>query len=108
MSKSLEDLKNSFINRYTISLAVKGADPSLLRTELDCDVCGETCPAWTIHQIPYYPDGKLSANYPEGYTMMACEKCIAEKQLVPLETDASLRFDASNLAIKEIVEARKR
>jgi|GEM_PF-3110164 len=106
MSKSLEELKNNYINRYTISLAVKGEGANLLRTELTCDVCGETCLAWNIHQIPYYADAKLAADYPEGYTMMACEKCIAEKQLTPLETDAAIRFDASNLAIKEIIEAR--
>ena len=107
MSKSLGDLKNNLVVKYTIGLMMKGQGTDMLRTELDCDVCGETCLAWEVHQIPYYPEGKLADNYEPGYTMIACEKCIEAKQIVPLDTDASVRFDASNLAIKEILETRK-
>lgn len=107
MSKSLSDLKNNYMVKYTLGLMMKGQGTSMLRTELTCDVCGETCLAWNVHQIPYYPEAKLSENYEVGYTMMACEKCIEEKQITPLDNDASVRFDASNLAIKEILESRK-
>ncbi|AFL99352.1 MULTISPECIES: hypothetical protein [Desulfitobacterium] len=107
MAKSLSDLKSNFVVKYTIGLMMKGEGTSMLRTELSCDVCGETCLAWEVHQIPYYPEGKLSENYEAGYTMMACDKCIEEKHIIPLDTDASVRFDASNLAIKEILETRK-
>lgn len=107
MAKSLMDLKNNYVLKYTLGLMMKGQGTSTLRYELTCDVCGETYLAWEVHQIPYYSEGKLSENYEVGYTMMACEKCIEERQLTPLDTDASVRFDASNLAIKEILETRR-
>ena len=101
------DLKNNYVKKYTVGLMMKGKGTSILRSEIDCDVCGETYPAWEIHQIPYYAEGKLVENHEVGDMMMGCNKCIKEKGIIPLETDAAVHFDASNLAIKEIIETRK-
>ncbi|MEA4902121.1 hypothetical protein [Desulfitobacterium sp.] len=103
MAKSLEDLKKNYIQKYTLQLIVAGKDKSLLRSEMCCDVCGETHLAWEIHQIPYFEGGKLAANYEAGSMMLACEKCMENHDLKVLESDNAMNFDASNLAIKEIL-----
>ena len=70
-------------------------------------MCGDLNLAWHVHQIPYYAEAKNGENHEVGNIMMACEKCIKEKQLTPLDNEGSLHFDASNLAIKEIIETKR-
>ena len=42
MSKSLSELKSIYVTKYTFGLMQKGKGTSLLRAELNCDVCVET------------------------------------------------------------------
>jgi hypothetical protein len=104
VAKSLQDLRKNYVQKYTLQLMVAGKGKDILRAELCCDVCGETHSAWDVHQISYFEGGKLSNNYEAGSMMLACNKCIESHNIKALESEDALNFDASNLAIKDILE----